>query len=56
MHAHSGLLIDHTDRRSGRHPSAAAGYLSGCRIPQRLPPAVLTARFSSASRSCAGGR
>ncbi|MBB3845850.1 hypothetical protein FHT13_003505 [Xanthomonas arboricola] len=28
---HSGLLIDHTDRRSGRHPGAAAGYLSDCR-------------------------
>lgn len=28
---HSGLLIDHTDRRSGRHPGSAAGYLSGCR-------------------------
>ncbi len=23
---HSGLLIDHTDRRSGRHPGAAGGY------------------------------
>ncbi|MBB3921464.1 hypothetical protein FHR65_000953 [Xanthomonas arboricola] len=28
---HSGLLINHTDRRSGQHPGSAAGYLSGCR-------------------------